>query len=173
MWKKCTECGRYKALYMFYRQKNGKFGLRGQCKVCRGLYQKNERRGYFKQYRKNNKLLLKQCRLKSRDDLCAYHKLYGKKWRKLNPDKAREKTARYRASKLNQTPNLTQQEDILIKKYYKVSNWLGKNYEVDHEIPLAKGGLHHPSNLQILTKKDNLLKGAKLDYVYKHPRIRV
>ena len=34
-------------------------------------------------------------------------------------------------------------------------------YHVDHIKPLAKGGKHHPDNLQILTAFDNLSKGAK------------
>ena len=32
---------------------------------------------------------------------------------------------------------------------------------MDHIKPLSAGGRHHPSNLQILTAKENLAKGAK------------
>jgi hypothetical protein len=35
-------------------------------------------------------------------------------------------------------------------------------YHVDHRIPLAKEGTHHPSNLQLATAIWNLQKGAKL-----------
>jgi len=38
----------------------------------------------------------------------------------------------------------------------------GIQHHVDHIIPLSKGGLHHPDNLQILTAEENLKKGAKL-----------
>ena len=34
-------------------------------------------------------------------------------------------------------------------------------HEVDHIIPICKGGLHHPDNLQILTMKENREKGGK------------
>lgn len=37
-------------------------------------------------------------------------------------------------------------------------------YEVDHIIPLSKGGLHHENNLQYLPKKENRRKGNRLDW---------
>lgn len=36
----------------------------------------------------------------------------------------------------------------------------GVEHHVDHVKPLAAGGRHHPSNLQILTAQENLQKGA-------------
>ena len=38
----------------------------------------------------------------------------------------------------------------------------GIKHEVDHIIPRSKGGLHHQNNLQILTKKENRIKGNSL-----------
>ena len=38
----------------------------------------------------------------------------------------------------------------------------GVQYEVDHIIPLAKGGPHLPWNLQVITKAENLSKGARI-----------
>lgn len=35
-------------------------------------------------------------------------------------------------------------------------------HEVDHIIPLAKGGLHHEDNLQYLTVSENRRKGARI-----------
>ena len=37
-----------------------------------------------------------------------------------------------------------------------------EGHEVDHIIPLAKGGLHHESNLQYLTIKENRSKGCRI-----------
>ena len=37
-------------------------------------------------------------------------------------------------------------------------------WHVDHIVPLAKGGLHEPANLQYLTACDNIAKGTKTDY---------
>jgi hypothetical protein len=38
----------------------------------------------------------------------------------------------------------------------------GIQYDVDHIIPISKGGKHHQDNLQILTKTENLKKGTKI-----------
>lgn len=37
-------------------------------------------------------------------------------------------------------------------------------YDVDHIAPLARGGLHHPSNLQYLPSEVNNAKRAKVDF---------
>lgn len=38
----------------------------------------------------------------------------------------------------------------------------GTKHEVDHIIPVSKGGLHHQDNLQVLPWLENRIKGAKL-----------
>jgi len=62
--------------------------------------------------------------------------------------------------------NLTKEERQAIRLIYeecqRISKETGIPHHVDHIIPLALGGLHHPSNLQILTAKENMKKGCKL-----------
>jgi len=77
----------------------------------------------------------------------------------------------YNAMKLNQTPTLTENEKKKIELYYTISHHLGENFHVDHIHPLSKGGLHHPDNLQILTKEENLIKSNKLNTNIKGFRI--
>ena len=64
------------------------------------------------------------------------------------------------------TPDLTKEEALKIAQFYRVASLLGKRYgqpfEVDHVIPVSRGGAHHPDNLQILTQTANRKKGAKL-----------
>lgn len=59
---------------------------------------------------------------------------------------------------------LTNEEQVRIEEIYRrrdvVSEWTGLTYEVDHIIPLARGGRHHPDNLQLLTASENRRKGA-------------
>lgn len=98
-----------------------------------------------------------------------------KRWRENNYEKyqqqwLRDKTngvrqAKRRATKRNQTPNLTPLDEARIMYIYdtckKMTEETGIPHEVDHIIPICKGGWHHPDNLQILTKKENRVKGGK------------
>lgn len=100
-----------------------------------------------------------------------------KNWRSKNYDKWREswlspegrpyrnaKSAKRRASKVNQTPDDADLKLIqeIYQKCKKISEETGIPHEVDHIIPISKGGLHHQDNLQIITAKENRMKGAKI-----------
>ena len=83
----------------------------------------------------------------------------------------RHKTAAYlkrRKQRLEvQTPRLTKAEQERIQRLYEERDRLNEasgciEYHVDHIIPLAKGGMHHPGNLQLITAAENMRKGAKL-----------
>ena len=56
------------------------------------------------------------------------------------------------------TPQMTEAEWLEIRDIYRKAADLG--VEVDHIQPLELGGLHHPRNLQLLTREDNRAKGA-------------
>jgi len=94
----------------------------------------------------------------------------ARKYRKANRDKLNEAWARRHANKLKATPAWTDAWDTkYFKEIYKLAFWLnsleGTQYHVDHIIPLQGDtvcGFHTPSNLQILSAKDNLIKGNKL-----------
>lgn len=65
----------------------------------------------------------------------------------------------YYTKKRNQTPpdaDLEKIKDIYLK--------CPEGHEVDHIIPISKGGLHHQDNLQYLTIHENRSKGNKLDW---------
>jgi 5-methylcytosine-specific restriction endonuclease McrA len=69
----------------------------------------------------------------------------------------REASAHYRAQLRNQTPPWADRKAI--KEYYRLCP---KGYEVDHIIPISKGGLHDLPNLQYLTIRENRSKGNKI-----------
>jgi 5-methylcytosine-specific restriction endonuclease McrA len=84
---------------------------------------------------------------------------FTKKWKTYEQRRAtvNEANARYRARMKNQ---VVEGEDLgPIKEFYKNCP---KGYEVDHIVPLSKGGLHTLSNLQYLTMSDNRRKSNKI-----------
>ena len=72
---------------------------------------------------------------------------------------ANEAWQRYHARLKQQTPA---NEDISALQKFYVN--CPKGYEVDHIIPISKGGLHSLSNLQHLPWKENRRKGNKLNW---------
>jgi len=128
---------------------------------------------YFKEYRKKEKYINYQKKLKENGTLKKYRKKYELsskfifsilKWRKkdnfLIPHKIRQ--AKRRADKLNATPKWANLEKI--KEIYKNCP---KGYHVDHYFPLQGEnvcGLHVENNLQYLTARQNISKGNKLIY---------
>ena len=53
-------------------------------------------------------------------------------------------------------------QDFYIKAR-RLTEESGIRHEVDHIIPISKGGKHHEDNLQILTRSENRRKAAKHD----------
>lgn len=66
---------------------------------------------------------------------------------------------RYMAKRKNQTPT-----DIDIKELQQFYLNCPEGHEVDHIIPISKGGLHCLSNLQYLTISENRKKSNKTDW---------
>ena len=185
--KICTKCGEEKVATseFFHKDKKGKYGLRGECKSCYKIYvQQNKEKisKRRKQYRKANKDKIaeydKQHYQDNKEKILEYHKQYNqankekrKQYREANKDKIskrmkqyrkenrhllRQQGAKRRAAKLKQTPDYANHG--LIKLIYENCP---KGYQVDHMIPISKGGLHHESNLCYLPASINITKGAK------------
>lgn len=74
------------------------------------------------------------------------------------------KSAKRRARLKNQIPIDNDFEKIknIYEECRKLSVETGIPHEVDHIIPIAKGGMHHPDNLQIITMSENRRKGKNI-----------
>lgn len=163
------------------KRRHYKNNIDNERKKYRKYYKNNKdkRKESTSKYRKKNKEKLseysKKYRRYNKEDLNKYNLKYreinkekinedARKYNKEHPEIVVEKSAKRRAIKLNQTPILTQNEKQQVISIYKKSHSLGQNWQVDHIKSLSKGGLHHPNNLQIVTKKYNLQKGSKLNF---------
>lgn len=76
--------------------------------------------------------------------------------------KYRLEGAKIRAKRKNADIPLCEDEKKRIKLFYA---GCPEGHEVDHIIPVSKGGKHCMENLQYLTKLENRRKSDKLDYV--------
>jgi 5-methylcytosine-specific restriction endonuclease McrA len=143
------------------------------CKLCHKLRCSVKKKSveYRKQqqkYRDNNRELCNERARKSRYKKVEYYREKNRLYRMNNLEKHAAKEARRRALKREQTPELTSLEESAIYALYFISKVLSNScdeqFHVDHIIPLAKGGLHTFENLQILTAKENLAKGARIEH---------
>lgn len=101
----------------------------------------------------NRKEILKRSRIKNRSTVNKNKREWGKR----NRDFTRAANAYHRALKMQRTPIWANKQQI--RNIYKQAKNLGM--VVDHIIPLrgrTVSGLHVETNLQLLTKEENLRK---------------
>jgi hypothetical protein len=87
-------------------------------------------------------------------------------WYRAHPDAATAKRTLRRVRTFGRARRFSHIERTCIRAFYDTARFLkeitGETFHVDHVIPLSKGGLHHPRNLQVLRGVDNLRKGARI-----------
>lgn len=146
-----------------YRDKNPE-KYREICRLANKKYRRHNlqkvrdrHRLWMRKYREDNPEKIKEWTKRYNSNHVEEIKEQQKRYRKNNPDKVNARNARRRAQKLQATP--TNANKKLINFYYKVVATI-PGYGVDHWQPIAKGGLHHEDNLQIL---ENTLNSEKRD----------
>lgn len=165
--KTCTKCDKEKPLSDFSKKKSRKDGLNTWCKSCmnessarwrqRNQNYSNEwaaanrekRRTYGRKWRENN-----------RDRASAA----SAAWIKANPEKNRAYVQSRRARKLNAPQAYFPTLSELIGLYgdsCMVDGCSSVDLEIDHVVPLSKGGSHSGCNAQLLCKSHNSAKGNR------------
>ncbi len=142
--KYCPRCAETKDFSDFYKNKHQSGGYESYCKECKKIYQRRFTPNYSRMREYNKKHYI--------DNKVVYV----------------AKSAKRRAAKLLRTPDWLTEEDLFtIQEVYHLCELRSKatrvEHHVDHIIPLQGrdvSGLHVPSNLQIITKQENLAKGA-------------
>ncbi len=187
--KICTQCGLEKNILEFNKRAASKDGYAPLCKQCKRIYDNDHYKKIGKQYYTLNKDKFTESSKKWRNKNLKYQKEwrirnsgYAKCWYENNKEKCKLSVSRwyeankyrshanaaaYRARKLNSSDVLSEAERVEIKEIYKRCSDLnsrrgGIKWHVDHRIPLIKGGIHHPGNLQILEATANMSKGCRL-----------
>ena len=140
--KTCTRCNEAKERTEFYKDRTKKDGLTSSCKQCA--------RERSRKWREANPEKVVQC---------------NKEWRENNPDLF--------AAYLGKSTSC--QRGAVVSDIYDVHECVpfyaearrltretGVRHEVDHIVPISKGGLHCQTNMQVLTKAENRRKSDDL-----------
>lgn len=96
-----------------------------------------------------------------RDALLPKARQRAKTWHKANPDKVRAKRHNRRAAEGKHSAEDIQRILRDQKSRCPVCGAKLRAYNVDHIIPIARGGTNWPHNLQLLCPPCNNRKGAK------------
>jgi hypothetical protein len=96
------------------------------------------------------------------------HNLYRKKWYRSETgrisaaQKHRNRRARENKAFVHLTKNEKERIVLLENTRLELQKETGQVYHIDHILPLAHGGIHHPINMRILGINENSSKNDKL-----------
>ena len=120
-----------------------------------------------KKYRAENKEKLRLAKLMYRANAKnrEYERVANAKYAANNRAKCAATLAKYRATRFGATIYMTKEDRAKINSLYAIAKdatkLFGYTWEVDHIVPLAKGGLHKLSNLQVVPMTWNRSKGDR------------
>jgi 5-methylcytosine-specific restriction endonuclease McrA len=180
--KQCTKCGESKPLDQFHKQKECRQGVRPECKACfyaacRSRLKPGKSAEYNRAYRKRNPTVDRDYYEKNKNILIPRMVEYNRRnkesylakmraWRKANPEKV-QVWVRNRRAKLKGLSGSHTLADILALMNIQRGKCvycrcdITKSYQVDHIVPVARGGTNDKANLQLLCKPCNLDKRDK------------
>ena len=152
--KKCTKCNQIKPFESFSKRKASKDGLQYKCKICDKKISAEWLLNNYEHMRKLNANWYAKNAEHDRNKT--------KEWRNNNPEKTRLQNLRYRTSKAKNGVYKISKKYLL--NLYSSSCYVcgsKSDIEVDHIIPISRGGTHSEGNLQPLCRSCNASKGAK------------
>jgi 5-methylcytosine-specific restriction endonuclease McrA len=171
--KICTGCKLYLPVSNFYVNNNLKSGLASCCKSCQKMrtdvYRANNVDKIRVQSRIRNQRYLANNLEKERERKRLYrlnnpekNAAKNKKWFQDNPEKVSEYNHARRA-RLYETGKFVIRYSFLKKLYLSpcVVCSSDKNIELDHVVPVSRGGSHSEGNLQPLCRPCNRRKSNK------------
>ena len=144
--KTCSKCNETKAVSDFNKASANKDGLQYHCKVCHKLARKPKEH---------------ISRIKSEWDVANREHINSYKREEYGRIPGQQ--AAFDVRKRGELSDIY--DMLLCNEFYLEARRLTKEtgilHEVDHIKPIAAGGLHCQTNLQVLTKEENMKKGSK------------
>ena len=173
--KKCSRCKQMKDPSEFGKDKSRPDGLNIACKKCKSeanlKYRQNNRQAYLKSKNDSHKRNIehelqykKNYYIQNRVAIIAYQKNYAKK----NPTKRSKIKSAYRGRKKSVSFLVLDKEIQKIKSSPCFACGAAERIEIDHIIPLSKGGRHSIGNLMPLCRSCNSSKSNKLLIEWKY-----
>lgn len=163
--KTCSKCKITKLLSEFHKNTKAPDGVRSECKVCRVVISDKDKLVISARYRKYYELNATKLKEKSRNYRQENKEVINerlKKWRKNNSAKIRDHKHKRRA--LIKTNGFYYVSSSEIDKLLTNSCFYcgaKSKVELDHVIPISKGGTHSIGNLVAACISCNRSKGAK------------
>lgn len=177
MEKYCKKCNLVKPLNEFYKKKSTKDGFDYKCKACHKEYFYEISSEVTKKYYNKNKDIIisknREYELKNKDQTKKNHRKYMEKRRHDPKYKLIESTRaliyhhlKSKSNSSNEYIGCTYKEysSHLENQFDEKMNWdnYGTYWEVDHTIPLSKGGSFHYTNTTPMVISENRKKSNKL-----------
>lgn len=180
--KRCPKCQETKPQNEYYRNAANANGLDSMCKTCRRNYVKarypadrdrviarvkewqhvnrEHVRARRAEYRAAHQAEMTEYRQTNRETIAAN----AEAWRKANAGRVRHHAATRKARKSQQGAFAIAPKDLrrLLASPCAVDGCQNREIQIDHIIPLARGGSHGMGNLQPLCAHHNQSKHTKL-----------
>jgi hypothetical protein len=175
--KTCCNCNETKSYFEFFKNKSNKDGYEYRCKLCKKSQRaKNSQEVDKLYYQKNKEKIISRNRIyeiNNQKKVKENHRLYMRK-RRLDPKFKLQQSIKAlinfhlkeKTKRTNEYLGCSYEEYSLYleNKFTDNMNWenYGIYWEIDHTIPLSKGGSFHYTNTTPMTISANRSKSNKL-----------
>lgn len=189
--KTCTKCGETKPLASFTKRSDGD-KYRSQCKNCLLAYwtayreaHRGEMAGYKAKWREANASAITESNRNYRDTNRDEVRVRNRTWSRNNPEVSRRACNRRVARRKNAVVDPSASLETVAAVYGWLCYICGvacdatkpryheQKAELEHVIPLAKGGSHTFDNLRIACHRCNCIKGARFTAEQVRERLNV